>query len=209
MAVISFGRKRLSCQCLEQCLGLLQGGGVKALGEPGVDRRQQVMRFAPLALLLPQPTQAHGGAQLQRLRLLAASEGAMPPTFRLMCISGPMASRMPRAYQVILLRPSGRGSGRQRASSRSPLRAGLYREPSAPHLLGISWPLRPTPLPHDYIGHQPFDVAVAEAEAEGEPDTMAHYLRRKPRALRRAGCGWWVQAASMPPQPGTGRWASS
>jgi hypothetical protein len=88
--------------------------------------------------------------------------------------------------------------------------------PSTPQLICIGLPPRPTPLPHDCIGrdptalgHQPFDVAVAEAEADLEPDTMAHYLRRKPKALLRAGCGWWVQAASMPPQPGAGMWASS
>ena len=51
-------------QHLQQCLGLLQIGGVKALGEPGVDRCQQLTGFDALALLLPQPTQAHGGSQL-------------------------------------------------------------------------------------------------------------------------------------------------
>ena len=45
---------RLSLQLLQQCLGLLQVGGVKALGEPAVDRRQQLAGFGPLALLLPQ-----------------------------------------------------------------------------------------------------------------------------------------------------------
>jgi hypothetical protein len=88
--------------------------------------------------------------------------------------------------------------------------------PSTPHLLGIGWPPRPTPLPHDCSGQDPtapgpqlFDIAVAEAAADLEPDTMAHDLRRKPRALRRVGCGWWVQAASMPHKTPAGKWARS
>ena len=43
-------------QRLQQRLGLLQVGGVKPLGEPAVDRCQQLVRFGPLALLLPQAT---------------------------------------------------------------------------------------------------------------------------------------------------------
>src|SRR5262245_1115507 len=50
--------------------GLLQVGGVKALREPVVDRRQQFARLDPLALLLPQPRQAHGRPQLPGLGLL-------------------------------------------------------------------------------------------------------------------------------------------
>ena len=65
----------LSREHCEQCLGFLEVGGVKALGEPAVDRREQSVRFHALALLLPQPPQAHGGAQFQRLRLLAAGNG--------------------------------------------------------------------------------------------------------------------------------------
>ena len=41
-------------QGIEQRLGVLQVGGVQALGEPTVDRRQQGMGGGPLALLLPQ-----------------------------------------------------------------------------------------------------------------------------------------------------------
>jgi hypothetical protein len=46
---------------LQQRLGLLQVGRVKAFGEPAVDRRQQRMGFALLTLLLPQASEAHGG----------------------------------------------------------------------------------------------------------------------------------------------------
>jgi hypothetical protein len=40
-------------------LGLLQVGGVEALGAPAVDPRQQRTRFAMLALLLPQALRLH------------------------------------------------------------------------------------------------------------------------------------------------------
>src|SRR5215510_3470031 len=60
----------LARQLCQQRPGVLQVRRVKPLGEPVVDRRQQVVGFLSLALLLPQPAQAHGGPQLQRFRLL-------------------------------------------------------------------------------------------------------------------------------------------
>ena len=42
------------CQCLQQCLGILEVGRVEPFGEPAVDRGQQGTRFGPLALLLPE-----------------------------------------------------------------------------------------------------------------------------------------------------------
>jgi hypothetical protein len=51
-------------QRLQERLRLLQVRGVKAFGEPAVDWRQEVMGCGPLALLLPQAGEAHGGAQL-------------------------------------------------------------------------------------------------------------------------------------------------
>src|SRR6266446_406580 len=61
-----------SGQCIKQCSSLLEVSGVKPLGEPAVDRCEQVVGFGALALLLPEARQAHSGAQLQRFRLLAA-----------------------------------------------------------------------------------------------------------------------------------------
>jgi len=58
-------------QRVQQRLRLLQVRGVKALGEPGVDRRQQRVGLGALALLLPQAAQTRGGAQLPRFGLLA------------------------------------------------------------------------------------------------------------------------------------------
>ncbi len=62
---------RLPSRFLQQPLGLLQASSVKALGEPAIDRREQLAHFGPLALLLSQVTQAHGGAQLPGFGLLA------------------------------------------------------------------------------------------------------------------------------------------
>src|SRR5215813_13766933 len=59
-------------QLRQQGLRLLQVSGVKALGEPAVNRGEQVMRLLALTLLLPEAAQAHGGPQLQGLCLLAA-----------------------------------------------------------------------------------------------------------------------------------------
>jgi hypothetical protein len=72
---LSLARRPSLGGLFQQRLGLLQVGGVKALGEPAVDRRQQLARFGALALLLPQAAQADGGPQLQRLGLPVARHG--------------------------------------------------------------------------------------------------------------------------------------
>ena len=68
-----------SSQLVEQRLGILQIGGVEALGEPAVDRRQQLARLGGLALVAPQPGEAGGGAQFPRLRLLRTGSLDRPP----------------------------------------------------------------------------------------------------------------------------------
>jgi len=50
-------------QLTEQCLGFLEVGCIKALGEPTVDRREELVSLSALALLLPQASKAHGRAQ--------------------------------------------------------------------------------------------------------------------------------------------------
>src|SRR6516225_10446809 len=58
-------------QRVQQRLGLLEVGRVKALGEPAVDRCQQLASFGALALVLPEASQAGGGAQLPGFGVLA------------------------------------------------------------------------------------------------------------------------------------------
>src|SRR5437879_2783255 len=72
----------LSCQCFEQRLGLLEGCGVKALGEPCIDRRQERTHFGLLGLLLPQPAQAQPPPQRKGLHHVVTQarfvEGLVP-----------------------------------------------------------------------------------------------------------------------------------
>jgi hypothetical protein len=65
----------LSRQLIKQRLGLLEVGSVKAFSEPAVDRYEQFVGFIPLALLLPQPAEAHRRPQLPGFGLLAAGNG--------------------------------------------------------------------------------------------------------------------------------------
>jgi hypothetical protein len=44
-----------SRQRVEQNFRLLQVGGVETLGEPSVDRREQIVRLLQVALLGPEP----------------------------------------------------------------------------------------------------------------------------------------------------------
>src|SRR5262245_61252429 len=62
-------------QRLQQRPGLLEVSGVKPLGEPAIDRCQELVGLGALALLLPQARQTHGRPQLPRFRLLAAGDG--------------------------------------------------------------------------------------------------------------------------------------
>src|SRR5262249_18794995 len=75
-------------QRLQQGLGVLEVRCVEPFGEPTVDRRQQLVGFGALTLVLPQPTEAHAGPQLPRSVLLAAGygEGLLEAGFRLRCV---------------------------------------------------------------------------------------------------------------------------
>jgi hypothetical protein len=71
---LAIGGGRLSCERCQQGFSLLQINGVKALGEPVIDRCEQRSRFGALALALPQPVEVQRRAQLPELRLLAVSD---------------------------------------------------------------------------------------------------------------------------------------
>ena len=57
---------------LKQILCSLERWCVEPLGKPLVDRNQQIMCFPALALALPQPGEAGGGAELPEPGVLAA-----------------------------------------------------------------------------------------------------------------------------------------
>ena len=57
-------------QVVEECLRVPQIARGEAFGEPGVERGEEGAGGVALALALPEPRQAGGGAQLERLGLL-------------------------------------------------------------------------------------------------------------------------------------------
>ena len=54
-------------------------GCVETFGEPTVNRRKQIMSFGPSALLAPQPSQAHRGAQFEGFGLLLSRDAQCFP----------------------------------------------------------------------------------------------------------------------------------
>jgi hypothetical protein len=79
-------------------------------------------------------------------------------------------------------------------------------------LVGIGLPEFPAPRAHGFIGqadaafgHQLFHVAVAQAEAEIQLDTVANDLGREPMTLVRMGCWWCSHAVSMSHEGWTGK----
>jgi hypothetical protein len=59
-----------SRECIEQCLGFLEVGGIKAFGEPAINRLEQCVGLSALALALPQARQAQGGPEFEGFCLL-------------------------------------------------------------------------------------------------------------------------------------------
>jgi len=55
---------------VEQCLGLLQNGRIKALSEPAVDWCEEIASGIAFALLAPEPGETDRGAQFPELRAL-------------------------------------------------------------------------------------------------------------------------------------------
>src|SRR6267142_3456524 len=64
------GEDDLLRQVVEQRLRVLQVARGEAFGEPAVERGEESAGRVALALALPEPRQAGGGAQLERLGLL-------------------------------------------------------------------------------------------------------------------------------------------
>jgi hypothetical protein len=62
---------RPSAQLVEQHLGVLEIGGVEALGEPAIDGGEQLVSLAAFTLVGPQAGEAGRRAQLERLGALS------------------------------------------------------------------------------------------------------------------------------------------
>src|SRR5215831_14786292 len=60
----------LPTKFVEQCLGVLQNGRIEPLGEPAVDRGEEIAGCIAFALLAPEPGKTDRGAQLPELRTL-------------------------------------------------------------------------------------------------------------------------------------------
>jgi hypothetical protein len=82
----------------------------------------------------------------------------------------------------------------------------------ATELIGIHLPEFSAPIPYRFVrqedaagGHRLFDVAVAEAEADGEPYTVVDDLCGEPMTLVGARYRLCMHVASMPHEAGAGK----
>src|SRR6516162_4302801 len=64
----------LLIEFVEQRLGRFEIGCIEALGEPAVDRREEIMGFGAAALVAAQPGEAHRSAQFPELGVLFPSD---------------------------------------------------------------------------------------------------------------------------------------
>jgi hypothetical protein len=94
-----------SAESVEQLVRILQVGGIEALGEPALDRREQVVCLGPPTLLGPQPGEAHRRAQFQRLRPLTLGGNDRPtqPCCRLGKFAGTCQDGPQRTVQLRLI----------------------------------------------------------------------------------------------------------
>src|SRR5262249_55589662 len=65
-----------SRQLVQQCLGTLEVRRVEALGEPVVNRRQEINGLFAATLLAPQAGETHRGTQFPELRTLLPGDPA-------------------------------------------------------------------------------------------------------------------------------------
>src|SRR5580704_13765577 len=76
-------------QLPQQRFGVPNVGRVESFSKPDVDRCQQIVSVGALALAAPQPREAHGSTQLQRLGVLTTSDGkSLMKTSLHLCIDG-------------------------------------------------------------------------------------------------------------------------
>ena len=82
----------LLTQLVEQCLGFLQIGRPEPLGEPAVDRREEVGRRLPFVTLGPEPGEIACSTELEKPGMLLTrnTEGRIKPPF------GPIWKALPQ-----------------------------------------------------------------------------------------------------------------
>ena len=61
-------------QRVQQGFGFLEVSGVKALGEPAIDRGENIVGFDALALITPKVSKSGGGTQFPAPRILLSSD---------------------------------------------------------------------------------------------------------------------------------------
>jgi hypothetical protein len=129
-------------QLTEQCLGFLEVGGIQALGEPTVDRREALVSLSALALLLPQASQAPGRAQAvlslssdPRGEIVDRDEDALPLPVRVSNAAEAIFDQLPAGRTLGGTRGRERGSHRPCSGRRRlhppALRADAARQPPA------------------------------------------------------------------------------
>jgi hypothetical protein len=68
-----------SCELVEQRLSVPEVGGLEAIGEPVIDRREKIAGPDTLTLVAPQPGERHGSPKLPHLGPLPARLGHLQP----------------------------------------------------------------------------------------------------------------------------------
>ena len=146
------------CRLLQQRLGLLEVGGVKALGEPAVDRCQQLAGLGALALLLPQAA-----------RLMAARSSQ-----DLACWRRAMARACWKQASACALRPGWPGAAAARPVADTP-RPPSSRPPWCPPSPGP----RPAGATLVHLAHLP--IRLGE---QSQQKRQADHCPRGPEAAR-------------------------
>ncbi len=172
-------------QFVEQRFGILQIGGVEALGEPAVDRGEQRVRLGGLALVAPQPGEAGGGAQFPRLRLLRTGALDRPPigSFRPIRSSRvppqeqiaqePMHFRLPWGVAAPALEVHDRGLERRQGFIGIPLFFEAFRKQSMPEALAY-----PDPDPSQLGQSAPESFYAIVCALPGHPSVVPDFEHR-------------------------------
>jgi hypothetical protein len=95
-------RTARSLQLVEQCFCLFEIGGGEALGEPAVDRGEQVAGGGAATTVAPQPGEATGGAQFPQLGFLLSGDAEGLATQFLGGLGLPLPQQQPASLPIEL-----------------------------------------------------------------------------------------------------------